>query len=43
MEHENGWEHLDENLLTRLTEARRTDLNRLPVRDVCECIFYSVH
>ena len=40
MEHENGWEHLDEDLLT---ETRRTELNRLQVRDVCECVFYSAH
>jgi hypothetical protein len=45
MEHENGWKHLDENLLARFAEAaRRTgELNMLQVRDACECVFYSVH
>jgi hypothetical protein len=43
MEYKNGWKHLDENLLARLTEARRTELNRFQVRYACECVFYSVH
>ena len=42
MEHENGRECLDEYSLTRLV-ARRSEPNRLHVRDACECIFYSVH
>jgi hypothetical protein len=42
MEHENRWERLDENLLTRLA-ARQTEPNRLQVRDACESFFYSVH
>ena len=43
MEDENGWERLDENLLTRLTGARLTKLNRLWVRDTCKCVSYRVH
>jgi hypothetical protein len=43
MEHENGWERLDEHLLARLAEAIWTELNRLLVRDACECVFYSVY
>jgi hypothetical protein len=42
MEHENGRECLDEYELTRFV-AGRSELNKLHVRDVCECIFYSVH
>jgi hypothetical protein len=41
VEDENGWEHLD--FLTRLAEARRTELHRLQVRDPCQRVFYSVH
>jgi hypothetical protein len=30
-------------LLARLAEASRSELNRLLVRDACECVFYSKH
>ena len=43
MEDKNGWKLLDEHLLARLAEARRSELDRLQVRDACECVFYSVH
>jgi hypothetical protein len=43
MEHENRWENLDENLLARLAEARRSELHGLQVRDACECVFYIGH
>ena len=43
MEDQNGRKHLDEYLLTRLAEARRTELHRLRVCDTCKCVFYSVH
>ena len=43
MEHEDRWKHLDEHLLARLAGIRRTELNRLKVRDACEGAFYSVY
>ena len=43
MEDENERESLDQNLLARLTQARRTELDRLQMRDTCECVFYSVY
>ena len=43
MEHEKWWERLDQHLLARLAEASRSELNRLLVRDACECVFYSKH
>jgi hypothetical protein len=43
VDHENGWKRLDEHLLARLAEARRTELHRLQMRDACECTFYSVY
>ena len=43
MEHEHRWKHLDEHLLARLAGTRRTELNRLKVRDTCEGVFYSVY
>ena len=43
MEHKNGWERLDEHLLDRLADARKTELNRLLVNDACECVFYGKH
>jgi hypothetical protein len=43
MEDENGWELLDENLLARLAKARQIELDRLQVRDACECVLYSIH
>lgn len=43
MEDENFWKLFDEQLLARLAGARRTALriHRLPVREACECVFYS--
>ena len=43
MEDENGRKRLDEHLLARLAESRRTELHRLQVRDTCECILYSAN
>ena len=43
MEDENWREHLDEHLLACLTQARRTELDRLQVQDVCQRVFYSTH
>ena len=43
MDNENGWESLDKHLLARLARARRTKLDRLQVRDACQCVIYSIH
>jgi hypothetical protein len=43
MEHENGWENLNKNLLAPLAKVRWTEMNRLQVRDACERAFYGGH
>ena len=43
MEDENWRKRFNEHLLARLAESRRTELDRLQVRDACECVFYSVN
>ena len=43
VEDENGWKRLDEYLLARLVEAKRTEPHGLQVRDAGESVLYSVH
>ena len=43
MEDENWREPLDEHLLACCARARRIELDRLQVGDVCERVFYGTH
>ena len=43
MKDKNGWELFDKHFQSRLAKAGRTELNRLQVRDACECVLYSIH
>lgn len=43
MEDQDGWERLDQHLLTRLTQPGQADLHGLRLRDVCESVLNRVY